>query len=86
MKEGLERLTTETGAGQWGSALSFACNLLGLKATVYVVSASYYQKPYRKTMMQMWGADVYPSPSDRTKFGKQLLEKDPESREFGNCN
>jgi len=79
MKEGQERLTTETGAGQWGSALSFACHLFGLKSTVYMVSASYYQKPYRKTMMQIWGADVYPSPSDRTKFGKQLLEKDPET-------
>ncbi len=78
-KEGLKRLATETGAGQWGSALSFGCMLFGLKSTVYMVKASYFQKPYRKTMMQVWGAEVFPSPSERTKFGKQLLEKDPEN-------
>ena len=77
MKEGTERITTETGAGQWGSALSFATCLFGLKCTVYMVRASYDQKPYRKIMMQTWGATVFPSPSEQTKFGKKLLEEDP---------
>ncbi len=79
MVEGIERLTTETGAGQWGSALAFGCMLFGLKATIYMVKASYYQKPYRKTLMQIWGAEVYPSPSDRTQYGRSVLEKDPDS-------
>ena len=79
MKEGMQRLTTETGAGQWGSALAFSCTLLGMKSTVYMVSASYYQKPYRKAMMEVWGADVYPSPSNQTDFGKQMLAEDPKN-------
>lgn len=77
MKEGVERLTTETGAGQWGSALAFGCNMFGLKCTVYMVKVSYNQKPYRRLMMQTWGAEVLPSPSEKTNFGKSLLQKDP---------
>lgn len=76
-REGVERLTTETGAGQWGSALAFATNLFDLKLTVYMVRASYLQKPYRAVLMKTWGAEVIPSPSDRTKTGRALLEKDP---------
>ena len=78
-KDGVERLATETGAGQWGSALAFGCVLFGLKATVYMVKASYYQKPYRRVMMETYGAEVYASPTDRTKSGKAILETDPES-------
>lgn len=78
-KEGLERVTTETGAGQWGSALSYSAQLFGVKPTVYMVSASYYQKPYRKVMMETWGAEVFPSPTNRTKAGRAILESDPES-------
>lgn len=77
--EGVKRLTTETGAGQWGSALSFGCNLFDLECTVYMVRVSYEQKPYRKIMMRVWGADVIPSPSDTTKAGKAVLEKNPDS-------
>jgi tryptophan synthase beta chain len=76
-KEGVERLCTETGAGQWGSALAMACSLFGLKCTVYMVAASYRQKPGRRIMMETWGAEVFSSPSMRTKFGRSLLEKDP---------
>ena len=79
MKEGVTRITTETGAGQWGSALAFACNLFGIKCEVYMVRISYDQKPYRKLMMNTWGADVYPSPSDRTNAGRQILAQDPDS-------
>jgi tryptophan synthase beta chain len=78
-KDGVERLATETGAGQWGSALAFGCMLFGLKATVYMVKASYYQKPYRRVMMETYGAEVYASPTDRTKSGKAILEEDSES-------
>jgi tryptophan synthase beta chain len=78
-KEGLERVTTETGAGQWGSALSYSAQLFGIKATVYMVSASYHQKPYRKTMIETWGAEVFPSPTNRTNSGRAILESDPES-------
>ncbi|MDI6847024.1 MAG: TrpB-like pyridoxal phosphate-dependent enzyme [Candidatus Bathyarchaeia archaeon] len=77
MKEGTQRLTTETGAGQWGSALSFGCMLFEMKSTIYMVRASYHQKPYRRVMMETWGAEVFPSPSERTKFGKKILEEDP---------
>jgi|BEDMetMinimDraft_2_1075160.scaffolds.fasta_scaffold00019_38 pyridoxal-phosphate dependent TrpB-like enzyme len=77
MKEGVKTLTTETGAGQWGSALAFACNLFGLNARIYMVRSSYDQKPYRKTLMQLWNAEVIPSPSSKTKFGRSLLEQDP---------
>ncbi len=76
-KQGIKKLTTETGAGQWGSALAFATNMLGMDLEVYMVRISYEQKPYRKTMMRVWGADVYASPSDRTESGRALLEKDP---------
>ena len=79
MKEGNKRLTTETGAGQWGSALSFAGNLFGLDITVYMVRVSYDQKPYRKTMIRLWGAEVFPSPTDRTDAGRAILAQDPNS-------
>ncbi|MFQ6073582.1 MAG: TrpB-like pyridoxal phosphate-dependent enzyme [Candidatus Bathyarchaeia archaeon] len=78
-KDNMERLTTETGAGQWGSALAFGCMLFGLKSTVYMVKTSYFQKPYRRIMMETWGAEVYASPTDKTKSGRQILEADPES-------
>ena len=77
MKEGIERVVTETGAGQWGSALAMSAALFGLKCTVYMVAASYRQKPGRRIMMETWGAEVFSSPSNRTKFGRSLLEKDP---------
>lgn len=78
-QEGVERVCTETGAGQWGSALAFACSLFGLKCTVYMVRISYEQKPYRKILMQSWGAEVFPSPTNRTQAGSSILEKDPDS-------
>jgi tryptophan synthase beta chain len=77
MKEGVERLATETGAGQWGSALSLAGAFFGIGVNVYMVRASYNQKPYRKTLMNMYGAEVSPSPSDKTEFGRKMLAKDP---------
>src|SRR3990170_8061592 len=76
---GTKNLATETGAGQWGSALAFACNIFGIGCTVYMVRVSYDQKPYRKLMMRLWGADVYASPSDRTDAGKNILAVDPNS-------
>ncbi|MCL6629607.1 MAG: TrpB-like pyridoxal phosphate-dependent enzyme [Armatimonadetes bacterium] len=76
--EGITRLATETGAGQWGSALSMATRFFGLDCTVYMVKVSYNQKPYRKSMMQMYGATIYASPSEHTAFGRQILEKDPD--------
>ncbi|WP_080240620.1 TrpB-like pyridoxal phosphate-dependent enzyme [Spirosoma rigui] len=78
-QEGVKRITTETGAGQWGSALSFACGLFGMECEVYMVRASYDGKPYRKMMMNTWGASVYPSPSDRTNAGRTILSRDPDS-------
>jgi tryptophan synthase beta chain len=78
-REGTKNLATETGAGQWGSALAFACNIFGIGCTVYMVRVSYDQKPYRKLMMRLWGADVYASPSDRTDAGKHMLAEDPNS-------
>jgi tryptophan synthase beta chain len=78
-KEGVRRVTTETGAGQWGSALSFAGSLFGLDVTVYMVAASYQQKPYRRLLMQNWGAEVFASPTDRTQAGRDILAKDPDS-------
>ncbi|MGC8862474.1 MAG: TrpB-like pyridoxal phosphate-dependent enzyme, partial [Armatimonadota bacterium] len=77
-KEGVKRIATETGAGQWGSALSMACCFFGLEATVYMVRISYDQKPYRKFVMQTYGATIYPSPSEHTNFGRGVLEKDPD--------
>jgi tryptophan synthase beta chain len=79
LKEGTERLTTETGAGQWGSALSFAAAMFGLKATVYMVRASFDQKPYRKIFMQSFGAQCYASPSKQTESGRKILAEDPNS-------
>ncbi len=78
-KEGTRRLTTETGAGQWGSALSLACAMFGLECMVYMVKVSYQQKPYRRSLMQTYGAEVVPSPSDRTAAGRAILAKDPDS-------
>src|ERR1700745_998148 len=77
--EGTKRLTTETGAGQWGSALSFACAQYGLDCEIWMVRASYDQKPYRRTMMQTWGATVHPSPSRATQAGLSVLAADPDS-------
>ncbi|MCX6789064.1 MAG: TrpB-like pyridoxal phosphate-dependent enzyme [Candidatus Gribaldobacteria bacterium] len=76
-KEGVKTLITETGAGQWGSALSIACKFFGLKCLVFMVKVSYEQKPYRKIIMQTFGADVVASPSNKTLFGKSVLAKDP---------
>src|ERR671929_2267080 len=69
-KAGMRKLTTETGAGQWGSALAFACMLFGLECEVFMVGSSYDQKPYRRSMMQTWGASVHRSPSERTQSGR----------------
>ena len=77
--EGVKRLTTETGAGQWGSALAMGCKFMGIDCTVYMVKVSYYQKPYRRVLMQLWGAEVYPSPSDKTESGRKVLEENPDS-------
>ncbi|MBI2849640.1 MAG: TrpB-like pyridoxal phosphate-dependent enzyme [Chloroflexi bacterium] len=77
-KEGVKRLTTETGAGQWGSSLAFACNLFGLELKVYMVKVSYNQKPYRRMMMETWGAKCVPSPSPDTKAGRDVLAEDPD--------
>jgi tryptophan synthase beta chain len=78
-QEGVRKLTTETGAGQWGSALAFASALFGLECEVWQVRASYDAKPYRKTMMETWGATVHPSPSNLTESGKRILAEDPDS-------
>jgi len=75
--EGIRRLTTETGAGQWGSALAFACSLFDIECKVFMVKVSYEQKPYRRSMMRMWGAEVTPSPSQETNAGRQTLAADP---------
>jgi len=74
---GTKKLTTETGAGQWGSALSFAGNIFGLEVVVYMVKVSYESKPYRRILMETWGGKVFPSPSTQTNFGRKILEKDP---------
>lgn len=76
-KQGIKRLTTETGAGQWGAALSFASSVFGLDLEVYMVKVSYEQKPYRRMMMQTWGANVIASPSNKTESGRSVLAKDP---------
>ncbi|HOO70833.1 MAG TPA: TrpB-like pyridoxal phosphate-dependent enzyme [Spirochaetota bacterium] len=76
---GIKKLTTETGAGQWGSALSFACAILGLECKVYMVRISFDQKPFRKTMMQTWGGECIPSPSTETNAGRAVLERDPDT-------
>src|SRR5487761_1583543 len=78
-RENTKRLTTETGAGQWGSALAFACAQYGLDCEVWMVRASYDQKPHRRTLMQTWGATVHPTPTRATPAGLQVLADDPES-------
>ncbi len=78
-KEGVKKLTTETGAGQWGSALALGCKLFGLELDVFMVKVSYHQKPYRRTLMETWGANVYASPTDRTEAGRAVLRDDPDS-------
>src|SRR6266511_2149061 len=76
---GIKRLTTETGAGQWGSALSMACSFYGLECLVFMVKASYNQKPYRRIFMETFGAEVRPSPTSTTEAGKKILEESPDS-------
>ena len=78
-QEGVRRLTTETGAGQWGSSLAFACRQMDLECTVYMVRVSYVQKPYRRIMMETYGAAVHPSPTHLTQAGRNILEDDPDS-------
>ena len=77
--EGVSKLTTETGAGQWGSALAFACAQYGLDLEVWMVRASYDQKPYRRLLMEVYGATVHPSPSDLTSAGRAVLAEHPDS-------
>jgi tryptophan synthase beta chain len=76
---GIQGLTTETGAGQWGTALSIACNFFGLECYVYMVKVSFHQKPYRRAIIQSFGANVTPSPSDKTNAGRAILAQDPDS-------
>jgi tryptophan synthase beta chain len=78
-KEGVKRIATETGAGQWGSALSLAANFFGLEAMVYMVKISYQQKPYRRNLMETWGGKVIPSPSNQTAAGRKILAETPDS-------
>ncbi len=78
-KEGIKRLATETGAGQWGSALSIGCQFFGLELKVYMVKVSYQQKPYRRIMMETFGAKVVPSPSPDTQIGRKILAENPDS-------
>ena len=78
-KAGIRKLTTETGAGQWGSALALACQMFGLECEVWQVAASFDQKPYRASMMRAWGATVHSSPSDITNAGRTILDQDPDS-------
>jgi tryptophan synthase beta chain len=77
--EGVKRLTTETGAGQWGSALAFACSLFDMECKVYMVRVSYDQKPYRRLLMEAWGASCIASPSEQTSVGRAILARDPDS-------
>src|SRR5213594_2126992 len=76
---GVRRISTETGAGQWGSALAMACAFFGLDCLVFMVKASYEQKPYRRVFMETFGAEVRPSPTSTTEAGKRILEEAPES-------
>ncbi len=78
-QQGVKRIVTETGAGQWGSALSFACQMFGIECEVYMVKVSYNQKPYRRMVMETYGAKVYASPTDHTEAGKKILAADPNS-------
>jgi tryptophan synthase beta chain len=75
--QGIKRLVTETGAGQWGTALAFSCTIFGLKCRIYMVRASYQQKPGRRIIAQVYGAEMFPSPSDQTNFGRKLLKENP---------
>jgi tryptophan synthase beta chain len=76
---GIKRIATETGAGQWGCAMALACNYFGLECTVYMVKVSYEQKPYRRSMIHTWGAEVLASPTNKTQAGRNILEQDPDS-------
>lgn len=76
---GTKRIASETGAGQWGSSIALACQMFGLECTIYMVKVSYGQKPYRKSMMELWGAEVLASPSPRTNAGRAILARDPEN-------
>ena len=76
---GTKRLATETGAGQWGSSLAFACSVFGLQCNIYMVKVSFHQKPYRKLLMQTYGATVHPSPGTGTEYGRKMLAADPDS-------
>jgi tryptophan synthase beta chain len=78
-KSGTKAMTTETGAGQWGSALAFACNVFDLDLEIYMVKISYYQKPYRRILMETYGSKVYASPTDQTNYGRSVLAQDPNS-------
>jgi tryptophan synthase beta chain len=78
-KAGMKRIATETGAGQWGSALALACRMFELECTVYMVRVSYQQKPYRRSLMRTWGAEVFASPSSQTDAGRGILAQDPDS-------
>jgi len=76
-REGVKRLSTETGAGQWGTALAFACSMFDMQCTVYMVKVSYEQKPYRKILINTYGGEIFASPSTQTRAGRAILEKDP---------
>ena len=77
-KQGIDRLATETGAGQWGTALALACSLFDLKCRIYMVRVSYQQKPGRRTIARLYGAEMFASPSDHTNFGRKLLKENPD--------
>jgi tryptophan synthase beta chain len=77
-QEGIERLTTETGAGQWGASLALSCTLFNMKCTIYMVKVSYQQKPYRRMLMHTWGGEVFASPSNKTEFGRKMLAENPD--------
>jgi tryptophan synthase beta chain len=76
---GTKRLATETGAGQWGSSLAMACQMFGIECVIYMVRVSFHQKPYRKMLMQTWGATVHASPSDHTHYGRRVIKEHPDS-------
>lgn len=80
MVDGTKRIATETGGGQWGTALAMACQMFGIECVIYMTRVSYEQKPYRKSVMHVYGANVYASPSTQTKVGRDLLAKDPDCR------
>ena len=78
-EQGIERVTTETGAGQWGSALALACSMMGIDCTVYMVRVSYDQKPFRKGVMQLYNSTIHASPSTNTEVGRKVLEETPDT-------